>query len=52
MEKLGVLKKCIRIVKEFDEDKMLALAYDGAIPRTIVDKCYVEKSSFAFKPVA
>ena len=52
MEKLGVLKKCIKIVKEFDEDKMLALAYEGTIPRTIVDKCYVEKSSYAFKPVA
>jgi hypothetical protein len=52
MEKLGVLKKCTRIVKEFDEDKMLALAYNGDIPRTVVDKCYVEKTSFAFKPVA
>lgn len=52
MEKLGVLKKCTRIVKEFDEDKMLALAYNGDIPRTVVDKCYVEKSSYAFKPVA
>jgi hypothetical protein len=52
MDKLGVLKKCTRIVKEFDEDKMLALAYNGDIPRTIVDKCYVEKSSYAFKPVA
>ena len=52
MDKLGVLKKCIKIVKEFDEDKMLALAYNGDIPRTVVDKCYVEKTSYAFKPVA
>jgi hypothetical protein len=52
MEKLGVLKKCIKIVKEFDEDKMLALAYNGEVPRTVVDKCYVERTSFAFKPVA
>jgi hypothetical protein len=52
MEKLGMLKRCTKIVKEFDEDKMLALAYNGDIPRTVVDKCYVEKSSYAFKPVA
>jgi len=52
MDKLGMLKKCTRIVKVFDEDKMLALAYDGQIPRTVVDKCYVEKTSYAFKPVA
>ncbi len=52
MDKLGVLKKCIKIVKEFDEDKMLALAYNGEVPRTVVDKCYVERTSFAFKPVA
>jgi hypothetical protein len=52
LEKLGMLKKCQKIVKVFDEDKMLALAYNGDIPRTIVDKCYVEKLSFAFKPVA
>ena len=52
MEKLGMLKKCIKIVKEFDEDKMLALAYNGEVPRTVVDKCYVERTSFAFKPVA
>jgi hypothetical protein len=51
MEKLGVLKKCMRIVKEFDEDKMLALAFRGDIPRTVVDKCYVEQTSYAFKPV-
>ena len=51
MEKLGVLKKCTRIVKEFDEDKMLALAYNGDIPRVIVDKCYTETTSYAFKPV-
>jgi orotidine-5'-phosphate decarboxylase len=52
MAKLGMLKKCTKIVREFDEDKMLALAYDGEIPRTVVDKCYVEKTSYAFKPVA
>ena len=52
MDKLGMLKRCTRIVKEFDEDKMLALAYNDEIPRTVVDKCYVEKASFAFKPVA
>ena len=52
MEKLGVLKKCTKIVKQFDEDKMLALAYNGEIPRKIVDKCYVEKTSYAFKPTA
>jgi hypothetical protein len=54
MAKLGVLSLCktIRIIREFDEDKMLALAYEGEIPRIVVDKCYVEKASYAFKPVA
>ncbi len=52
MEKLGMLKKCTKIVREFDEDKMLALAYENQIPRTVVDKCYVEKTSYAFKPTA
>jgi hypothetical protein len=52
MEKLGMLKKCTKIVREFDEDKMLALAYNNEIPRTVVDKCYVEKTSYAFKPIA
>ena len=52
MEKLGMLKKCTRIVREFDEDKMLALAYNKEIPSTVVEKCYVEKTSYAFKPTA
>jgi hypothetical protein len=54
MAKLGVLGRCmtIRISREFDEDKMLALAFDEEIPRVVVDKCYVERTSYAFKPVA
>jgi hypothetical protein len=54
MDKLGMLKQCMttRIIREFDEDKMLALAYNGDVPRVVVDKCYVEKTSYAFKPVA
>lgn len=52
MEKLGMLKKCTKIVREFDEDKMMALAFNNVIPRTAVEKCYVEKTSYAFKPVA
>ena len=52
MDKLGVLKKCTKIVREFDEDKMLALAYNDVIPRSVVEKCYSEKTSYAFKPVA
>lgn len=52
MAKLGMLKRCTRIVKEFDEDKMLALAFQGDIPRIVVDKCYTETTSYAFKPIA